>query len=153
MSSIHRHWRLLLVALCCTGAGAGFSAIATAGAASGKPAQTAHVAGRGHHRRGGLTRLARRAVHADVVIHTRSGFVTATLDRGKVDSVSGQQLKLTEGTKRATYKTVTLTIPASARVRDDRQRASLSAVKPGQRVLVLQAPKRTFVIARTPKAG
>jgi hypothetical protein len=48
---------------------------------------------------------------------------------------------------------VTVTIPANAAVRDDRQKASLSDVKPGQRVLVLTAPTRTYVIARAPKAG
>jgi len=38
-------------------------------------------------------------------------------------------------------------------VRDNRQTASLSEVKAGQRVLVLTAPRRTYVIAHTPKAG
>ena len=80
----------------------------------------------------------------------QGGFPTVTFERGKVDSVNGQQLTITEGTAKASYKTVTLTIPASAPVRDDRQTASLSSVKAGQRVLVVTAPRRTFVIARTP---
>jgi hypothetical protein len=66
--------------------------------------------------------------------------------------VNGQQLTITEGTAKASYKTVTLTIPAGARVRDNRQKASLSDVKAGQRVIVIQAPKRTLVIARTPRS-
>ncbi len=150
MSHILKHSRLLLVAVCCVVVGAGASVIAGAGAATGTPAH-AKAAHRAHGKhRGGLRRFAGRAVHGDVVIHTKAGFRTVTFDRGVVDSVSGQQLNITEGTPTATYKTVTLTVPATARVRDDHQWTSLSAVKPGQRVLVLVAPKRTIVIARTP---
>jgi hypothetical protein len=29
----------------------------------------------------------------------------------------------------------------------------MSAIKPGQRVIVLQAPRRTFVFAHTPRSG
>jgi hypothetical protein len=147
MSYILRHSRLLLVAVCCAALGAGASAIATAGASTGTSSEHPAAA---HAKRGGLRRLARRAVHGSAVIHTKQGFVTVTFDRGTVDTVNGQQLTLTEGTAKASYKTVTLTIPTNARVRDDRQKATLSAVKPGQRVIVVQAPKRTLVIARTP---
>jgi hypothetical protein len=70
-------------------------------------------------------------------------------DRGTVKSVSGQRLTLVDGAaKKAPDETVTITIPATARVRDDRHRATLADVKPGQRATVIQAPKRTFVIAR-----
>jgi hypothetical protein len=151
MSSIRRHSRLLLVAVCCVAAGAGISAIATAGAAtsgsSSHPAATHAKA-----RKGGLRRLL-HAVQGSGVVRTADGFANVTFERGKVDSVSGQQLTITEGTPKATYKTVTVTIPAGAVIRDNRQKASLSDVKAGQRVLVLTAPKRTYVIARTPKAG
>ena len=88
-----------------------------------------------------------------MVVATKSGFATVTINRGFVQSVSGQQLTIREGSAKATYKTVTVTIPAGAVIRDNRQKASLSDVKAGQRVLVLTAPKRTYVIARTPKAG
>ena len=97
--------------------------------------------------------MARRAVHGDLVVAGKQGFVTVTFDRGKVDSVSGQQLTIAEGTKQATYKTVTLTIPSGARVRDDRHTATLADLKAGQRVTVIQAPKQTYVIARTAKTG
>jgi hypothetical protein len=152
MSMIRKHTRLFLVAICCVAGGAGASVIAGAGAAT----STAHHAAGGSAKAGkaghkGVRGLALRSVSGQLVVHTKQGFRTVTLDRGVVDSVSGQQLKLTEGTPKATYKTVTLTIPSTARVRDDRQTSSLSAVKPGQRVLVVQAPKRTIVIARTPK--
>jgi len=153
MSSLRKHSRLLVVAVVCVALGGGASAIATAGAASNSPAK---AAAKGHAklgRRGGLRRFATRAVDGSVVIRTKAGFKTVTFERGKVDSVNGQQLTITEGTPKAAYKTVTLTIPANAVVRDDRQKTSLSAVKAGQRVLVLAAPKRTLVIARAPKTA
>jgi hypothetical protein len=155
MSFIRRHSRLLLVAVCCVAAGAGVSAIATAGAAtstshsassSGKRAAGAKA------RRGGLRRLL-RGVQGSAVVHTANGFATASFERGKVDAVNGQRLTITEGTPKATYKTVTVTVPAGAVIRDNRQKATLSEIKVGQRALVLTAPKRTVVIARTPKAG
>jgi hypothetical protein len=151
MSFLHRHVRIALVALSCLALGAGASAIASAGAATGTSgkAKAGTQAGRGH----GALRLARRAVHADLVVATKQGFVNVTIDRGKVDSVNGQQLTLTESTKTQTYKTVTLTIPSNATVRDDRQAASLPSLHSGQRAIVVQAPKRTLVIARTPRSG
>jgi hypothetical protein len=94
-------------------------------------------------------RLLGRAVHGDLVLAGKSGFQTVTFDRGFVQSVSGQQLTINEGTKKATYKTITLTIPADARVRDDGTKSTLGSLKPGQHVLVVQGPKRTLVIART----
>jgi hypothetical protein len=151
MSYIRSHSRLVLVAVCCVAVGAGASAITTAGAATGAATRSGHGAATpaGH---GGLRRLALRAVHGSAVVHTKQGFVTVTYDRGKVDAVNGQQLTITEGTVKAPYQTVTLTIPAGARVRDNRRKASLSDVTPGQRVIVVQAPKRTLVIARTPRS-
>lgn len=142
--------RLLLVATSCLAIGAGASAIATAGASTGNASGASNHAAHARHAR---HRLFSRAVHGDLVVHTKAGFVTVTLDRGVVQSVSGQQLTLAEGTKKATYKTLTLSIPASARVRVNRQKATLADVKPGQRVVVLQGLKRTQVIARTPKAA
>jgi hypothetical protein len=147
MSFIRRNARLLVVAVCCVALGAGVSAIATAGARTGSQAPARHARVRA------LRRLRLRAVHGTVVVHTRQGFVSVTFERGRVDSVSGQQLTLTEGTRTASYQTVTQTIPAGATVRDDGQSASLSDLKTGQRVIVVQAPKRTFVIAHTPSGA
>jgi hypothetical protein len=145
MSFIRNHGRLLIVAVCCVAVGAGASAIATAGAASSTPAHPKTAVAR----RGALRRFARRAVHGSVVVRTKTGFATVTFDRGTVNSVNGQQLTMTEGTAKASYKTITLTIPSTAHVRDNRQKASLSDLKAGQRVIVVQAPKQTFVIAHT----
>ena len=97
--------------------------------------------------------LLRRAVQGDAVVRTASGFGTVSFERGTVKSVSGAQLTLTEGTRRASYRSVTVTIPTDARIRDDGTRGDLSSLKAGQRVLVITAPRRTFVIARTPTAG
>jgi hypothetical protein len=152
MSSLRKHSRLLLVAVVCVALGAGAGAIATAGATSTSAAKPPTGAGRSRAMHG-LRRIARRAVHGDIVVRTKSGFATVTFDRGTVAAVNGRQLTITEGTAKATYKTVTLTIPATAAVRDDRHRASLSDVKAGQRVLVLAAPQRTYVIARAAKTG
>ena len=46
-----------------------------------------------------------------------------------------------------------MTIPASAHVRDDRQKATLAELKPGQRVLVLHGPKQTLVVTRDTRNG
>jgi hypothetical protein len=145
MKFLHNNLKILTVAAVCLAAGAGAGVIANAGAATSSKAGP-------HAARGGLRahRLLGRTVHGDVVVATKSGFQTVTFDRGFVQSVSGQQLTINEGTKKATYKTITLTIPADARVRDDGTKATLGSVKSGQHVLVVQGPKRTFVIARTP---
>ena len=154
MSFISKHVKLIVTAICCLAVGAGASAIATAGASTSSNSRGAHAAGRlAGARAGALARLARRTVQANLVVATRAGFANVTIDRGKVDSVSGRQLTLTEGTKASSYKTVTVTIPAAARIHDNRVLATMSAIKSGQRVIVIQAPRRTFVFAHTPKAG
>ena len=75
------------------------------------------------------------------------GFETVTMDRGSFSSLSGDQLTITEGTKSATYKTVTLTIPSRATVRRNEAQAKLSDLKAGDEVNVIQSPKSTVVIA------
>jgi hypothetical protein len=150
MSSIRKHSRLLAVAICCVGAGGAVSAIATAGASTSSPSHP--QAHRATARIGALRRLA-RPVQGSLVVHTKTGFATVTFQRGKVDAVNGRQLTITEGTPKASYKTVTVTVPAGAVVRDDRKPATLADVKPGQRVLVFTGPHQTHVIARTPEGG
>jgi hypothetical protein len=149
MSFLRRHLRLITVAAGCTALGAGASAIASAGAATSTPAKPA--AGSTGRRPHGRAAMLARAVHGEVVLATSSGFATATFDRGFVQSVSGRQLTVREGTKARTYKTVTLSIPPNARVRDDGKAASLGSLTSGQRVLVWQGPKQTVVSARTPR--
>ena len=112
--------------------GAGASAIATAGAAGTPTRQHAHC-GQWRPRRARLpgARSSGVRVQGDLVVATKSGFATVTFNRGFVESVNGSQLTIREGTKKATYKTVTLTIPAGAKVRDNGQSASLSQLTAG----------------------
>lgn len=146
MKLLRKHLRLIAVAVTCVGVGAGISAIASAGAAT---TRTHRQTAKGSR----VLRAARRAVSGSLVIPTKTGFATVTFERGTVNTVSGQQLTLAEGTRTKTYRTVTVTIPANAKVRDNGKAAALSSVTPGQRAIIVQAPKRTFVIVRTPRSG
>ena len=146
--SLREYSKLGAVAVSCLAIGGGAGVIANAGASttaspSVKPSQAL--------RQGAIAprRLIRRAVHGDLVVATKTGYATVTFDRGTVQSVSGQQLTLAYGRKTASYKSVNLTIPASARVRDNGKKATLADLKQGQRAVVIQAPKWTVVIART----
>lgn len=151
MRFVRRHTRTLAVAVSCLGVGAGASAIASAGASTAQsskaPASKAAKAGRAR----GLRGDARRAVQGEFVVHTKQGFQTVSFERGFVQSVSGDSLTLREGTKNATYKTVTLTIPSGAKVRNNGQAAALSSLTAGEHVGVVQGPAHTWVLARTAK--
>jgi hypothetical protein len=138
--------KLGAVALVCVALGAAGGVIANSSAST---TASTHVGGK----HAGLRprALLRRTVQANLVVHTKQGFVNVTIARGTVQSVSGNQLTLAEGTRKASYKTVTFTLPAKVRVRDDRQPSTLGAVKPGQRAVVVLLPQRALVIARTPK--
>lgn len=152
---LRRYWKLGVVGISCAAIGVSASAIASAGAASSSSQAGATASASAKHKGAGALsrrRLLKRAVHGEFVVPTKSGFVTVTLDRGVVQSVNGQQLTLTEGTK-VTHRTVTLTIPAGARVRDNGKSATLADLKSGQRVLVVHGPKRTLVIARDKRVG
>ena len=94
------------------------------------------------------SRALARAVHAEAVIPSRHGFATVTYDRGRVKSVDGNRLTLVEGTAKATYKTVVLTIPAAAVVRNDGAPAALSSLQPGELARVVAGPRKTRVMAR-----
>lgn len=150
MGRIRQNWKFGAAAASCLviGAGAGASLIGSADAATSSTAATGATATHAHH---GLRarRLLGRTVHGEFLVATEHGqLVTVTVDRGLVQSVNGQQLTLTEGAKTQTPKTVTLTIPANAKVRDNKQLVSLAHVKAGQRAMVVQAPQHTWVIAR-----
>lgn len=140
--------RTILVAAVCgvVGAGAG---IAGAGAHDG-----GHKAGMrhafDHHRFGGFGFGG--PVHAELVVPDRQGgFKTVTLDRGTVDSVSGDSLTIKEGTPKATYKTITLSIPSTAKIRRNGDSAQLSDLQPGDFVAVVTAGDKTVVKAKAPR--
>jgi hypothetical protein len=88
-------------------------------------------------------------VHAELVVPSKdaSGFETITTDRGSFQSLSGDQLTISEGTKKATYKTLTLTIPADATVYRNDEKAQLSDIKSGDEVMVTKTPSATTVTA------
>ncbi len=88
------------------------------------------------------------AVHSESVVpNEKGGFDTVTMDSGKLSSLSGEQLTIAEGTKTATYKTVTLTIPSDATVYRDGEKAQVSDIKPGDTVTVVQSSSGTLVNA------
>lgn len=161
MSLITSRSRAVGLGALCAAAGAGAGTIAAAGAAtphhaarsaagtSGAAMRGTPARRRAGARRGGIIRLARRTVHAQLVVHTPRGFRTVTIDRGTLDSVSGRTLTVTDGTRHASDQKVTLTIPAHARVRNDRRPAALSSLHAGERVVVIQLPRRAVVRARS----
>jgi hypothetical protein len=93
-----------------------------------------------------------RAVHADAVVLNRAGnaFITQTEDSGKVKSVSGDKLTITEGVGNVTYKDVTLTIPSNATVVRNFSTSGLGALKAGDLVHATQSSDGTFVLAVDP---
>jgi hypothetical protein len=98
---------------------------------------------------GPIRELGGPPVHSEMVIPTKSGddFETVTQDSGKVKSVSGDQLTITEGTEQATYKTVTLDVPSDAKVIRKGEKADLGDLQQGDQVHVSQSPENTFVFA------
>jgi hypothetical protein len=144
------------VAAVCSALGAGGAYIGSATspsstrAASGK----AKRSGQGNRQRRGPLRPLRRAVHAEAVVPTQEGkFVTVTVDRGAVEKVEGNQITIKEGTRQATYKTVTLDVPSDAIVRINRQPGKLSDVKAGQRAIVVHGESKTRVVVHDARTG
>ena len=97
----------------------------------------------------GVAILGGPPVHAEMVVPNRKGdgFITVTEDNGKLDSVSGNSLSITEGTEDATYKQVTLDLPDSATVIRNGRKAELSDLQNGDQVHVSQSDQRTMVFA------
>jgi hypothetical protein len=153
MAFISTRSRVLAVGVVCAAAGAGAGTVAAAGASTAHHSGSGTSTRRAAHARRGLIRLARRTVHGELTVDTPKGFRTVTIDRGTVDAVSGDTLTMTDGTAAASDQKVSLTIPSSARVRNDHSAASLTSLTPGERVVVLQLPQRTVVIARPARAG
>jgi hypothetical protein len=141
--------RLIGFGVACATLGAGAGAIANAGATGQKPVAIKSAA----KTKPGAVSLMHRAVHAEIVVADKGGgFSSLTFDRGILKSVSGDQVTLAEGTRKATYKTVTLTVPAGADVRANGGAASLGTLKPGQRVAVVRTQNRTLVRAHDARA-
>ncbi len=103
----------------------------------------AHMRGKGPAPFGGPP------VHSEMVVPNKAGddFITVTQDSGKVESVSGDQITITEGTKQATYKTVSIDVPSNAKVLRNGKQAELSDLPSGDQVHVSQSPQGSFVFA------
>jgi hypothetical protein len=90
-------------------------------------------------------------IHSVSVVPDKAGtsFVTLTSDRGTVQSVDtgASTITIVEGTKSATYKTPTLTIPTDAAITLDAKKATLAEIKTGDRVAVSSSSEGTTVFA------
>jgi hypothetical protein len=88
-------------------------------------------------------------VHSEAVVPNEAGtgFDTITTDSGKLTSVDGSTLKIAEGTDKKKYKDVTIDVGSSPTVVRNREKATLSDLKEGDHVHVIQAPKGNFVMA------
>lgn len=139
-------------ALVAGGGGAALAGQGKHGGQGGAKVKRSHIKRVDRHAiKQGLNR-AGHAIHSESVVPAKDGtFSTFTFDRGTVTEVSGDQLSVKEGTKTATYKTVTLTIPADANIHVNGPKATLADVKAGQKVIVLQGPNHTLVAAHGPK--
>lgn len=95
------------------------------------------------------------AVHEQAVVLNKAGtgFITATEDRGTVQSVSGDRLTIKEGVGNVTYRTVTLTIPKGATIERNFAGSALTALRSGDRVRVVQSSEGTDVFAVAPGQG
>lgn len=94
--------------------------------------------GRGFHLPGGHLRRGGFPIHSEMVVPKRSGsgFTTVTTDAGKLKSVDGNTLTVTEGTDTEVYKTVDIDVGGSAKVHRNGKTAKVSDLKAGDFVLV-----------------
>jgi hypothetical protein len=103
-------------------------------------------------RAGGKRSRLRHAVSITAVVPSGDGkFATVSIARGVLVGTSSDSLTLREGTRKATYKTVTLPLSADARVRLSKQASSLGALSAGDLVAVVTGPRRTTIAARPPR--
>ncbi|MGN6606171.1 MAG: hypothetical protein ACTHMS_04075 [Jatrophihabitans sp.] len=103
----------------------------TPGTPSGAPKASASAK---HHHGDVLKRLARRAVHGQVVTENKQGqFVTHTFDRGTVAAVSASSIEV--HTADGTTQTFTVTSATHVR-RQGSGKTTISTVKSGDKVVV-----------------
>ncbi|MFI4990893.1 MAG: hypothetical protein ACHQHO_08295 [Solirubrobacterales bacterium] len=99
----------------------------------------------------GIGRPEGGAVHSVSVVPDKAGtsFITLTTDRGTVQSVDSGAgtITIVEGTKSATYKTLTLSVPSGAKVMRDGASASLGDIKAKDHVSISSSSEGTTVFA------
>ena len=88
-------------------------------------------------------------MHAEAVVLNKAGtaFITVTTDSGKVKSVSGRDVTITEAIGSVTYKDVTITLPADAKIERNGKTATVDDLKADDRIHVAQSSDGTFVHA------
>jgi hypothetical protein len=145
--------RMSIVGALCAIAGAAAGIAGSSASSSPAPHPRIGLGGPGFFfKHGPLAGVSGPPVHADAVVPKQGGgFETVTMDRGSFSSLSANQLTINAGTKTATYKTVTLTIPSGATIRLNGVQAQLSDLRSGDEVTVLQSPPNTVVIAHDAK--
>lgn len=140
----------VLAAVLClaVGAMAGISSGFAAGSHHKAHSSSSSAGGSSEQRPGPGGPMGPPAIHSVSVVPNKegTGFDTVTMDSGTVQSVSAQQLTITEGTKSLAYKTVTLTIPANAKVTLDGKSAQLSELQSGDHVMVCEDPNGTSMV-------
>jgi hypothetical protein len=97
------------------------------------------------------------AVHSVSVVPDKAGtsFITLTTDRGTVKSVdtAGATITIQEGTKSATYKTLTLSVPSGAKVMRDGKAPRLEKSRPKTTSRSAPRPKARRCSRWTPPSG
>jgi len=149
MKNILQNRRAVAALGACVALGAA-GGIGGALAVPGKKASTRAVPARGDRGPGhGGPPGGHFAVHAEAVVLDKAGtaFITETDDNGKVKSVSGNDVTITEGTDKVTYKDVTVTIPDSATVRRNGKTATVSDLQAGDHIHVDSSSDGTHVEA------
>jgi hypothetical protein len=89
-------------------------------------------------------------VHSEAVVPNAdgTGFDTITEDAGKLTTVDGNTLNITEGTDKAKYKDVSIDVGSSPTVFRNGATATLGDLKPDDQVRVIRGtPKGTIVLA------
>lgn len=88
-------------------------------------------------------------VHSETVVPNANGdgFDTVTMDDGKLKSIDGSKLTITEGTDKATYGEPTVDVGSEVTVIRNHAKAALGDLKEGDFVQVIKGPKSSFVMA------
>jgi hypothetical protein len=117
------------VAVASMGAVAGAAYAAAPSGSSNTPASPTAPQGQTNNH-GGYGRLARRAVHAELIVKTKTGYKTFDIDRGTINSVSTTSISIT----RPDGPTVTAKVDSQTKFRGKTE----SQLAKGDNVVVVQ---------------
>lgn len=143
----------VLAACVVLGAAGGIAGSMAAPSKKKATARTTKTFARHHDLRGGFDAPGGphggHAVHAEEVVLNKAGtaFITETEDNGVVKSVSGNDVTITEGTDKVTYKDVTVTIGSGATITRNGKTAAVGDLKAGDNIAVSSSSDGTNVFA------